>query len=360
MKSLMIMAGNRARAHIQTQGLSANDIVALAGAAGGPKGLILNGLDRFIFGEWLGHTERPRQLIGASIGAWRMAAACSPNPIAAFERLAQQYTEAQCYRKGATIDEITAVCDSMIRTIISTEAAQMAHHPTRHLLSWVNRGRPAVHTKDGRASKSGFAAAVIANTSSRGKLGRFLERVVYANPQADLKWLQDGFDTIPSEYRQLDEHNLQSSLLASGSIPFILHPVHTIPGSPAGPYWDGGLTDYHLALPYDRLDGLVLYPHFVPSITPGWLDKWVKRRRAPAQWLTNMILICPTPELVASLPNGKIPDRKDFSGYKFDHTVRMRNWKTCMAESQRMADEWAAFVEKPDMSLVQALGDARR
>lgn len=360
MKSLMILAGNRARAHLQTHGLKASDIVALAGAAGGPKGLILNGLDRFIFGQWLSSAERPRQFIGASIGAWRMAAACSPNPESAFGRLAQQYTEAQCYRKGATIDEITAVCDSMIRTVIADEAGQMVSHPTRHLLTWVNRGKPAVHTRDGRASKSGFAAAVIANTSSRGKLGHFLERVVYANPGADLGWLKESFDTIPSEYRPLDAGNLKASLLASGSIPFILHPVMDIPGSPPGPYWDGGLTDYHLALPYERLDGLVLYPHFVPSITPGWLDKWVKRRRAPAQWLTNMILICPTPEFVDALPNGKIPDRKDFAGYKFDHTVRMRNWKTCMAESQRMADEWAAFIEKPDMSLVLPLGDARR
>lgn len=360
MTSLTILAGNRARAHIQTHGLQASDIAAIPGAAGGPKGLILNGLDRFLLGHWLKDSQRPRQFIGASIGAWRMAAACAPNPLATLDCLAKQYTEAQCYRKGATIDEITAVCDGMIQAVLADDAAAIAQHESRHLITWVNRGKPVLHDPNGKARKRGFAAAVIANTASRGKLGRYLERVVYSNPRASLDWLREPFDTIPSEYRPLDANNLKPALLASGSIPFILHPVMDIPGSPPGPYWDGGLTDYHLGLPYHRLDGLVLYPHFVPSITPGWLDKWVKRRRTAAEWLTNMILICPSDEFVASLPNGKIPDRSDFAGYGFDHAVRMRNWRTCIAESRRLADEWASFVEKPDMSRVLPLGDARR
>jgi hypothetical protein len=360
MNSLMILAGHRARAHLQTRGLQADDIVALPGAAGGPKGLILNGLDKFRFGQWLTPGPCPRQFIGASIGAWRMAAACTADPLAAINRLAQQYTEAQCYRKGATADEISAVCDGMIQTILADQAPAIVSNSHRHLLAWVNRGRAPLHARGGRAKKRGFAAAVLANTASRGKLGRYLERVVYAHPNAALDWLTSPFDTLPSEYRALDEHNLKPALLASGSIPFILNPVHEIPGSPPGPYWDGGLTDYHLALPYDRLNGLVLYPHFSPSITPGWLDKWVKSRRAPTQWLTNMILICPSPEFVASLPAGKIPDRSDFAGYQFDHEVRMRHWRAAMAESQRLADEWASFVDKPDMNRVMPLGDARR
>lgn len=360
MTNLMIFAGHRARAHIQTHGLQASDIAAIPGAAGGPKGLILNGLDRFIFGDWLASQERPRQFIGASIGAWRMAAACSPDPLAALDRLATQYTEAQCYRKGAKPDEISAVCDGMIRTILADEAHAIVNHPTRHLLAWVNRGKPALFGTNGRARKRGFAAAVLANTASRGKIGRYLERVVYSHPAAALDWLKTPFDTIPGEFRDLDAANIKSALLASGSIPFILNAVMDIPGSPPGPYWDGGLTDYHLGLPYERLDGLVLYPHFVPSITPGWLDKWVKRRHTPAAWLTNVILICPSPEFVASLPEGKIPDRSDFAGYGFDHAVRMRNWRTCIAESQRLADEWATFVRQPDMSQVLPLGDARR
>ena len=62
-------------------------------AAGGPKGLILQGLDQWIFGEWLASAPRERSLIGASIGAWRMAAASHADPAAAFQRLGKLYCE---------------------------------------------------------------------------------------------------------------------------------------------------------------------------------------------------------------------------------------------------------------------------
>ena len=50
-------------------------VPVIPGAAGGPKGLILNPLDRYIFGHWLPQSQQTVHLLGASIGAWRMAAA---------------------------------------------------------------------------------------------------------------------------------------------------------------------------------------------------------------------------------------------------------------------------------------------
>ena len=44
--------------------------------------------------------------------------------------------------------------------------------------------------------------------------------------------------------------------------PLVLNPVVDISGAPRGNYWDGGIIDYHLHLPYERTNGLVLYPHF--------------------------------------------------------------------------------------------------
>ena len=38
------------------------------GYAGGPKGLALHGLDRYIFGPWLGRSQQKVHLVGASIG----------------------------------------------------------------------------------------------------------------------------------------------------------------------------------------------------------------------------------------------------------------------------------------------------
>ena len=46
------------------------------------------------------------------------------------------------------------------------------------------------------------------------------------------------------------DKRLWPRILASCSIPFWLDAVHDIPGAPRGAYWDGGITDYHLHLPY--------------------------------------------------------------------------------------------------------------
>ena len=91
MHALQIYAGPKARQYIERQGLQAADVGTVPGAAGGPKGLILGPLDRFIFGPWLGASTHEVHLVGASIGAWRMATACLNQPLAAFERLERDY-----------------------------------------------------------------------------------------------------------------------------------------------------------------------------------------------------------------------------------------------------------------------------
>ena len=66
--ALEIHAGPKALAHLREHGLRAQDIAIVAGAAGGPKGLILQALDQWLFGTWLPSAPRERTLIGASIG----------------------------------------------------------------------------------------------------------------------------------------------------------------------------------------------------------------------------------------------------------------------------------------------------
>lgn len=76
MNALRIFAGPLARRHLERERLRPQDVGLKPGAAGGPKGLILGPLDRFLFGEWLPRTTQPAHLVGASSGAWRMATAC--------------------------------------------------------------------------------------------------------------------------------------------------------------------------------------------------------------------------------------------------------------------------------------------
>ena len=91
MQALRLYAGPKARQHIEQHGLRPQDVGTVPAAAGGPKGLILGPLDRFIFGHWLTQSAQPVHLVGASIGAWRMATACLDDSVAAFERLERDY-----------------------------------------------------------------------------------------------------------------------------------------------------------------------------------------------------------------------------------------------------------------------------
>jgi hypothetical protein len=81
-KALRILAGSRALAHLKERGLSPADVRAIPAAAGGAKGLALLPLERLLFGEWLPQSTQTVHLLGASIGAWRMAVACLPDPAA--------------------------------------------------------------------------------------------------------------------------------------------------------------------------------------------------------------------------------------------------------------------------------------
>ena len=91
MKALQVFAGPRAREHLRDRGLAPADVRVIPAAAGGPKGLALLPLDRYIFGRWLKESTHTVHLLGASIGAWRMAAACLPDADAALAQLAEDY-----------------------------------------------------------------------------------------------------------------------------------------------------------------------------------------------------------------------------------------------------------------------------
>ena len=153
---------------------------------------------------------------------------------------------------------------------------------------------------------------------------------------------------------------LAPALLASGSLPLIMQPVRDVPGAPPGNYWDGGIIDYHLALPYARQPAqLVLYPHFGEHIVPGWLDKampWRRAARGPNRgWLDNVLIVAPSAEFLSTLPRGRLIDRSDFKFYGLDHDARVQAWSRAMDEGERLRDAFAAFVEKPDLSLIRPL-----
>ena len=359
MRALEIHAGPGALKHLREHGLLPQHVRAIPAAAGGPKGLVLNPLDRYLFGEWLAGSTHTLHLLGASIGAWRMATACLDDPAAAFAQMAHDYIH-QTYEhapgKAPTARHVSEVFGATLAERFGGREAQVLSHPRYRLHVFTSRGRHLLR-REGRAlsrisTPLGYLGAFASNAISRRAMGAWLERVIFSDPR-------DALPLHLHDYRThtvaLTAANLQPSVLASCSIPFWLDAVHDIPGAPAGAYWDGGITDYHLHLNYASMNhvmapeqggeiGLVLYPHFQKTIIPGWLDKVFKHRHRATVHLENVVILSPSAQWVRMLPGGKLPDRGDFKHYGDDLAGRAAAWTRAVQESERLRDEFSAWV----------------
>ena len=114
-RPFLLRAGPRALRHILDRGLAPGDIACVPAAAGGPKGLALLPFDHLLLQHgWLPE-ESPVELIGASVGAWRMAALAQVDPLAALERVQHAYVHQQSYSARPTPPEVsTAYGDHML------------------------------------------------------------------------------------------------------------------------------------------------------------------------------------------------------------------------------------------------------
>jgi len=349
---LTVRAGARAAARIAAAGLQPGDIDIVPGAAGGPKGLALAALDREILVRWLPQAPRLRHLVGASIGAWRFAAACRAEPARALEAFTRRYIE-QSYPARPSRRFVSDWAGAALAALFEGREDEVLSSERYALHVLTVRGRWPL-TREGRRVALGFGAAACANVLGRRHLARFIDRVVFHDARAKLPF-PPCFDAFATHEVALTRENLRPALLASASIPLVLEGVTDIPGAPPGVYWDGGIIDYHLHLPYASSPGLVLYPHFSERIVPGWLDKAMPWRHARGPWLDNVVLLAPSREFLATLPNGKLPDRGDFHRYARDDAARMRDWRRAMSECERLAEAFYAFVERPDPSKVGTL-----
>ena len=354
MKALSVHAGPRALKALREHGLQAQHVRAVPAAAGGPKGLVLNPLDQFIFGEWLAANPRPVHLLGASIGAWRMAAACLNDPASALKQMADDYIH-QDYEhapgKPPTPRHVSEVFGANLKLRFDGRVGELLSTPRFRLHVFTSRGRHLLR-RHGRTLASistplSYFGAFAANALSRRAMGGWWERVVFSDMRDALPFQLHDYRTHTAP---LSADNLGLSILASCSIPYWLEPVHNIPGAPPGAYWDGGITDYHLHLNYASMadsaaePALVLYPHFQSTVIPGWLDKFFKHRHRATPQLSNLIVLSPNPEWVKTLPNAKLPDRTDFRFFGDDTRARVAAWSRAVKESERLRDEFALWV----------------
>jgi len=349
-------AGPGAIAHVRQHGLAPADIACIPAAAGGPKGLALLPLDRLLHREWLQVPGLSIELMGASVGAWRMAALAQPDPIAALDRLQHAYVRDQNYSERPGPQDVAEAITRIARAVLGGRALEVREGVALTVIT--SRARGPLH---GRESKLAFARATLSNAWSRARLATYLERVLFVAGRPG--FLAGPFDEFGLVRVPIDGRNGEAALQASGTIPLICSPVRDIPGAPAGYYWDGALVDYHLLLPYPQLTRaghrhrLVFYPHFNDYVTPGWLDKHLPWRKAPRAhpWLEDMLLVAPSPAFLARLPHGKLPDRQDFYRYGPDHAGRIQAWERAIGECERFAEAVLRWMERPDPTLLQPI-----
>jgi hypothetical protein len=175
MQALHIYAGPTALQAIAKNGLQPGDVGTIPAAAGGPKGLLLLALDRFLFGQWLPQSAQPVDLVGASIGAWRMATACLEDPVAGLNRLEHDYIhqhyETSPGQKRPTATQVSEEFGKNLRAFYAGRIDALLQHPRYRLHVMTSRGRHLLGTEHQWRTPLGYLGAFLTNGLHRKAMG---------------------------------------------------------------------------------------------------------------------------------------------------------------------------------------------
>ncbi|HEY1405350.1 MAG TPA: patatin-like phospholipase family protein [Spirochaetota bacterium] len=343
-KNITLLAGKNALRIISEEGVTRDNIRVIAGAAGGPKWLALSGIDRYLFGTFFKKRKDPLFLVGSSIGAWRFAAALQKNPVDAIGRFEDAYIN-QRYESKPDAATVTQESYRVLDAYLDGAAIRhILNHPFMRMSIIAARAKGCAASDTKLLLGAGLTKGVFLNAISRSLLRHSFERTLFSDPRTVVPFA--GTSIFPTQSVPLTEENFRAAVMASGSIPLVMSGITNIPGARDGVYRDGGMIDYHLDFPFlpdER--GLVLYPHFIPRIIPGWLDKSLPWRKPEKSTLDNLLLICPSESFVRKLPHGKIPDRNDFHTFFGRDKDRITFWEKVVRENRRIADEFGELIE---------------
>ena len=366
--AIKLYAGPKALKSIQENGLTPQSIKVIVGASGGPKWFVLNRLDRFIFGEWLSGISHSIHLLGSSSGSWRFACFAQQNPMDAYDRLEEAYRD-QRYPDKPSPQFVKQRAEEMLHYILGSDGLQhILDNPHFHTNIMAVRSKAFTRSTNRGTLLAGLALSFLANIFHRRSLGLFYERAFFHAPKEKPPFFH--LNDFPTQHIKLTSDNLEKALIATGAIPLVVSPVTNISGATPGLYRDGGLLDYNFDIPFlgrDDLDqddlnqdqdGIVLYPHFNNQLIPGWFDKALTWRNPIRSHLDNILLICPSDELVGTLRYQKIPDRKDYK--VLDHNERIDYWNSVLTETECMAEEFSEIVSSESVSqFIEPIGAGR-
>lgn len=335
MSTLDLYAGERARQQIQQHGLQPEHIKLMVGASGGPKWLMLSRLDQYLAEHFMPKISHPIDLLGSSVGSWRMACHSQHDPLATFKEFEALYLN-QRYSAGIPAHEITEFIHHVLDHLFTDERIQqVVDNPTRRLHVVAVRNRKLMNGRGKMAQGVGLLSAALGNTLSSRWVEWLYPRVIISQEGSHRPYVNRP------EVIELSVSNLKQALIASGAIPMVMEPTK-VEGGMNRWHWDGGLVDYHFPGPFD-VDGLVFYPHFFPKVTPGWFDKALPWKKARPQDYSNVVMITPSQSFIDRLPYGKIPDRYDFE--KLSDDAREDFWGTVLKETDHLVQDFHNMME---------------
>jgi len=344
---LAIHAGRQVRERILRDGFSYQDFDVVLGAAGGPKWLVLYGLDR-VLAPALAAAPRPRTLVGASVGAWRLATYLQADPAAALDRLLARYRDPTFFAEARP--NMTARFRDDVAAVLGPKGlTALAQGRESQLYAVLTAFGPGAARLPLRLAVTALANAVRPLRFAGGPAQRVL-----AGPEPAPPWLQAA---LPGASLALRAEQWPEALLATAAVPGLIRPVEGLlgPARPRDLCLDGGIADYHFgAIP--RHEGFALYPHFYSHLVPGWFDKPFPRRWRTPEAFDHLLLIAPSRAFVASLPGGKIPDRQDpraLSG-----AALAARWGQVAEASQALGESWARLTEGGGAGLAAQLARA--
>lgn len=359
MKSLLAYkAGPKILGTIREEGLKSERVRVFAGPAGGPKWFVSVGFDKALMASRFLENGNRVLLAGSSAGGWRCLAMACKDPLSAYENLRIAYSR-NVFTAQDTPQTIGAALGRNVNAFLQdVDIPYILDHPSFDLAVHTVRSRGPAGSENRRLQGAALLGAALLNVISPFGMELFFERVVFYTGRGEPTFVKKSFRGrgVP-----LTAENIREAALATGSLPYIIAGVENIPGAPHGVYRDGGLRDYQLNVDYSPGEAAVtLFFHYQEKIVPGWFDKPLSWRRPPRGSLDGVLQVYPTEEFVRLLPDGKIPDRQDFTTFVENPSERIRRWDEASRLSDRLGEQFLEDVESGRVRhLVRPMEDRR-
>eukprot|EP00200_Dunaliella_tertiolecta_P003911 CAMPEP_0202347594 /NCGR_PEP_ID=MMETSP1126-20121109/5888_1 /ASSEMBLY_ACC=CAM_ASM_000457 /TAXON_ID=3047 /ORGANISM="Dunaliella tertiolecta, Strain CCMP1320" /LENGTH=598 /DNA_ID=CAMNT_0048939165 /DNA_START=210 /DNA_END=2006 /DNA_ORIENTATION=- len=292
----------------------------------------------------LGSDER--WFVGGSLAALRFSALITGcmSGAPATEHLQEAFTS-MVYKPSMSSAEARQLLKGMmenLNNIAAPRPADIVYHPHFRLAIMVTAMQPWAQLIPEWHLKVIFYTFLGINTATHAPVDMLQRRICFYTGPTLPPFGQSKEEDIL--FVPLTESNYHQVLHATTCIPFVSVPCTYISGLGRGLYYDGALSDYHLALKMrdPAWPTLLLSAGCAgdPVLANIW-DTFLPWRSLKAEEFEHVSMLCPTRHFAHQLPRGVLPGTTDFfdKEYMAHPEVRIQGWnKAFMMSCASMPD----------------------